>query len=171
MPKLVQLKHPDQMHLKAAAGWIQLGDYDSANDELEKIRAEWRAHPDVLELRWLIYSHHEQWDACLDITSAIVKMAPDRVSGWIHKAISLRRANGGGFENAKALLLEAAKLFPTEWAIHYNLACYSAQLGQLDAAQEHLNKSYELGDTQQIKLMALDDDDLNPLWQGEAQQR
>ena len=27
------------MHLEAAAGWIQLGDYDSANNELEKIRA------------------------------------------------------------------------------------------------------------------------------------
>jgi ABC-type phosphate/phosphonate transport system ATPase subunit len=40
------------MHLEAAAGWIQLGDYDSANEELENIRAEWRAHPDVLELRW-----------------------------------------------------------------------------------------------------------------------
>ena len=103
MPKIAQLKHPDSAHLKAAAGWIQLGDYDSANDELEKIRADWRAHTDVLELRWLIYSHHEQWDTCLDITSAIVKMAPDRVTGWIHKAISLSRANGGGFENAKAL--------------------------------------------------------------------
>ena len=79
-----------------------------------------RAHPDVLELRWLIYSHHEQWDACLDITSAIVKMAPDRVSGWVHKAISLRRANGGGFENAKALLLEAAKLFPDDDTVQYN---------------------------------------------------
>ena len=100
-----------------------------------------------------------------------VKTAPDRVWGWIHKAISLRRANGGGFENAKALLLEAAKLFPEDGMIQYNLACYCAQLGQLDAAQEHLNKSYELGDAQQIKLMALDDEDLKPLWQGEAQQR
>ena len=126
MTKLAQLQHPDPMHLEAAAGWIQLGDYDSANDELEKIRAEWRAHPDVLDLRWLIYSHHEQWDACLDIASAIVKMVPDRVSGWIHKAISLRRANGGGFENAKALLLEAAKLFPDDDTIQYNLACYTA---------------------------------------------
>jgi uncharacterized protein HemY len=61
------------MHLEAAAGWIQLGDYDGANDELENIRAEWRAHSDVLNLRWLIYSHHEQWDACLGTTSAIVK--------------------------------------------------------------------------------------------------
>ena len=51
--------------------------------------------------------------------------------------------------------------------IQYNLACYSAQLGQLDVAQEHLNKSYELGDAQQIKLMALDDEDLKPLWESE----
>ena len=168
MTKLAQLQYPDPMHLKAAVGWIQLGDYDSANDELENIRAEWRAHPDVLELRWLIYSHHEQWDACLDITSAIVKMAPDRVSGWIHKAISVRRANGGGFEKAKALLLEAAQLFPADSTIQYNLACYSAQLGQLDAAKEYLHKSYELGDAKQIKLMALDDEDLKPLWESEA---
>jgi tetratricopeptide (TPR) repeat protein len=169
MTKLTQLQYPDPMHLEAAAGWIQLGDYDSANDELENIRAEWRAHPDVLDLRWFIYSHHEQWDACLDITSAIVKIAPDRVWGWIHKAISLRRATGGGFEKAKTLLLEAAKLFPEEGMIQFNLACYCAQLGQLGAAQEYLHKSYELGDAKQIKLMALDDDDLKPLWEGEAQ--
>ena len=96
------------MQLEAAVGWIQLGDYDSANDELEKIRAEWRAHPDVLELRWLIYSNDEQWDACLDIVSAIVKMAPDRAQGWLDKAFSLRRANDGGVEKAKTVLLEAA---------------------------------------------------------------
>ena len=108
------------MHLEAAAGWIQLGDYDSANDELEKIRAEWRAHPDVLDMRWFIYSHHEQWDACLDIASAIVKMASDRVWGWIHKAYALRRATGGGIEKAKLVLLEAAKLFPGDSMIQYN---------------------------------------------------
>jgi Flp pilus assembly protein TadD len=95
-------------------------------------------------------------------------MAPDRVSGWIHKAISVRRANGGGFESAKALLLEAAQLFPADSTIQYNLACYSAQLGQLDAAKEYLHKSYELGDAKQIKLMALDDEDLKPLWESEA---
>ena len=80
------------------------------------------------------------------------------------KAYALRRANDGGVEKAKLLLDEAAKLFPTEWSIHYNLTCYCAQLGQLDAAEEHLDKSYELGDARQIKLMALDDEDLKPLW-------
>ena len=73
----------------------------------------------------------------------------------------LRRANGGGTEKAKAVLDQAAKLFPNECMIQYNLACYCAQL---DAAQEHLHKSYESRDAKQIKLMALDDDDLKPLW-------
>ena len=63
------------------------------------------------------------------------------------------------------VLNEAAKLFPTEWSIHCNLGCYCAQL---DAAKEHLSNSYEVGDARQIKLMALDDDDLKPLWEGEA---
>jgi hypothetical protein len=45
------------------------------------------------------------------------------------------------------------------------LACYCAQLGELDAAQGYLDKSYELGDAKQIKLTALDDD-LKPLWDG-----
>ena len=164
MPKLTQLQHPDTVHLESAAGWIQLGDYDSANEELENIRAEWRVHPDVLELRWLIYSHHGQWDACLDITSAIVKMAPGRVWGWVHKAYAQRRATGGGIEKAKRILEKAAKLFPDHDMIQYNLACYCAQLRQLDDAEKHRDKSYELGDAQQIKLMAIDDEDLNPLW-------
>ena len=71
-------------------------------------------------------------------------------------------------EVAKALLLEAAKLFPEDGMIQYNLACYCAQLGQLDFAQEYLDKSYELGDAKQLKLMALDEEDLKPLWEGEA---
>ena len=66
------------------------------------------------------------------------------------------------------MLDEAAKLFPDDETIQYNLACYCAQLGQLDAAQEHLGKSYELGDAKQIKLIALDDEDLRPLWEVEA---
>ena len=60
-----------------------------------------------------------------------------------------------------------AKLFPEDGMIQYNLACYCAQLGQLDAAKEYLDKSYELGDAKQIKLMALDDEDLKPLCQSD----
>ncbi|MCH2386251.1 MAG: hypothetical protein MK293_13445 [Pedosphaera sp.] len=47
--------------------------------------------------------------------------APDRgVWGWVHKAYSLRRVNGGGIEKAKVVLEEAAKLFPDDDMIQYN---------------------------------------------------
>jgi len=102
----------------------------------------------------------------LDIATAIVKQAPDRASGWIHRAYSLRRTKNGGIEKAKKMLEDAAGLFPKEWLIPYNLACYCAQLGQLDEATKLLQTAYALGDEKQIKLMALDDEDLEPLWKG-----
>ena len=71
-------------------------------------------------------------------------------------------------KKSKVVLDEAAKLFPGDSMIQYNLACYCAQLGQLDAAKEYLDKSYELGDAKQIRLMALDDEDLKPLWESEV---
>ena len=71
-------------------------------------------------------------------------------------------------KKAKVVLDEAAKLFPEDDTVQYNLACYCAQLGQLDAAKEYLDKSYELGDAQKIKLIALDDEDLKPLWESEV---
>ena len=79
-------------------------------------------------------------------------MVPDRVLSWVNKAYSMRWANDGSIEKAKPVLIEAAELFPDDGMIQYNLACYCAQLGQLDAAKEYLGKSYELGDAQQIKL-------------------
>ena len=167
MPNQSQLQHPDTIYLEAAAGWIELEDYDSANEELENIRADWREHPDILDLRCLIYAHYKQWDACLDIASAIVKLVPDRVWGWVHKAYAQRRATGGSIDKAKPVLEEAAKLFPDHDMIQYNLACYNAQLGHLDAAQEHLDKSCKLGNSQQIKLMAINDEDLRPLWKND----
>jgi hypothetical protein len=41
----------DQRHLEAAEGWIELGNHLEANEELENITPEHRAHPAVLEVR------------------------------------------------------------------------------------------------------------------------
>ena len=65
------LEPPDSLHLRAAEGWIGLGNYADANEELEQIAAANRAHPDVLQLRWRIYADARKWDACLDIATAL----------------------------------------------------------------------------------------------------
>lgn len=48
--------------------------------------------------------------------------------------------------------------------IRYNLACYACQLGNLKLAHEWLGQAIDMAGTKEIKLMALDDHDLEPLW-------
>jgi len=75
------LNPPDSLHLAAGQGWLELGNYLEANEELDKINARLRAHPDVLELRSRIYAKAGKWDACLEIAQAITRLAPDRSFG------------------------------------------------------------------------------------------
>jgi hypothetical protein len=46
----------DKFHLRAAVGWLELGNHIEADAELDNISPEWRACPAVLEVRWHIYS-------------------------------------------------------------------------------------------------------------------
>ena len=55
------------------------GNHEEANEELELIDAPLRSHPDVLEVRWGIYAKVKNWEACLDIGKAMVKLDPRRV--------------------------------------------------------------------------------------------
>jgi hypothetical protein len=65
------LEPPDSHHLSAAIGWLELGNWQESNEELEKIAPTFRVHPDALEIRWLIYSRAKKWDMCLDIPEGL----------------------------------------------------------------------------------------------------
>lgn len=51
---------------------------------------------------------------------------------------------------------------PGEPIFHYNLACSEFQLGDLEVAKARLAQAFKLAP--KCRLMALDDDDLAPLW-------
>jgi len=65
---------------------------------------------------------------------------------------------------ARDNLLLVVDKFPVNATMRYNLACYECQLGRLEQAKHWLEKSFELGDARAMKLAALDDPDLQPLW-------
>jgi uncharacterized protein HemY len=67
--KMKPLDRPDLMHLNAAEGWLGLGNSLAADEELEKITPQNRAHPDVLEVRWEIYAKAGKWEQCLEIAA------------------------------------------------------------------------------------------------------
>ena len=158
------LEVPDSHHLLAAQGWLELGSPTEAAAELGLISPVHQRHPDVIEVRWTWHAHSRQWEAALEAARELVLAAPDRASGWLHQAYALRRAAGGGLPQAQEILLPAVEKFPKEPIIPFNLACYACQLGQLDEARKWLKRAMKVGGRESIKLIALADEDLKPLW-------
>lgn len=162
------LEPPESHHLHAAQGWFELGDDQTAAEELARIAQAFERHPDVLELRWLLAARAEEWDVGVNIGRDLVQTVPDRVAGWLHRAYATRRAAGGGLRAAYEALLPAAERFPEAPMVSYNLACYTCRLGDLRAARVWLNRGLEVADrcggSERYCFMALNDSDLEPLW-------
>jgi tetratricopeptide (TPR) repeat protein len=161
-----ELQPPDSHHLLAAQGWLELGNNSEAGEEIARISPTNLDHPDVLELRWAICAAGQRWEAGLAIAETLLRVAPDRASGWLHRAYALRRVKGGGLERAWEVLRPVYEKFPKAEVVSFNLACYAAQMGRLNEAWEWLHKSMEAaGDVSVIKNMALADTDMQPLWE------
>jgi tetratricopeptide (TPR) repeat protein len=160
------LEHPENLHLRAALGWLELGNHLEANEELEKISPRNRVHPDVLEMRWAVYSAARKFDACEDIGRALVQLAPDRSNGWRHRSAAIHFLNRSN--EAYDLLHPALAKFPKDWPVHYDMACYATTTGRLGKARVFLAMAIELAsgaeEAKKIKQLALDDADLEALW-------
>lgn len=63
------------------------------------------------------------------------------------------------------VLMGVAPEFPDNAVVQYNLACYAAQMGLLEESCGWLVKAFEIEESAQLKLAALCDPDLRPLWE------
>jgi len=157
-----RIEGPDFHHLRAAQGWLELGDARSADLELEKLSKSARTSPEVLETKWLIRAKTESWPECVQIGSTLTRLAPEFAQSWIHHAYALHELKKT--REAFAVLSSVADCFPEEPTIPYNLACYSCQLGDFVGARDWLAQVYKLDNAQEWKQKALEDPDLKPLW-------
>ena len=161
--RMNSLSFSDVRYLRAAEGWLELGSPLAADAELDNIPPALRSHPDVLDIRFRIYRKAAKWDACLEIAQSIVKQAPDRASGWLHFAYSLRRVEGGSLQSAWDVLSPIAEKFPSVWGIPYNMSCYASMLGKFDEALHRFKKATAI-DAHAVKKIAPHGPDLKPLW-------
>jgi tetratricopeptide (TPR) repeat protein len=155
------LQPPDSHHLSAAVGWLGLGRHIEANEELQKIAPENAAHPDVLEVLWHIHARTGQWQFCVEIAAAIIKLDPKRSFGWTHSSIALHELKRT--QEAFDQLRPVAERFPNTWRIPYALACYCAQLERFMESQLWLRKAMAV-DRESVKRTAITDPNLKPLW-------
>ena len=85
---------------------------------------------------------------------------PETAGWWISLAYALRRTES--VEKAEAILLQAQAIHPKVAMIAFNLACYARLTGRMEEAKERLRHAIELD--KDIRGLALDDEDLKPLW-------
>jgi tetratricopeptide (TPR) repeat protein len=155
------LETEDRFHLNAASGWLGLGDIDSAEDEQKQISPSMRAHPEVLLSRSEICFAAKKWEALLPLAEILLQQLPELDMIWLNRSYALHelKRTQAAFDQ----LLPAAQKFPRQWLIRYNLACYCAQLGRLQEAMQWLTAAITLASKKEIKAMALNDPDFEPL--------
>ena len=158
------LEPADLHHLNAAIGWLGLNCPADAHAELAELPPALSAHPSVLEIRWLIFAHEQNWPAALAVARAQLAATPQSSAGWLNQAYALRRTADGGLPQAREVLLPAAAKFPGEPIITFNLACYACQLAHLDEARDWFRLAMKVGGKNALKQLALEDTDLKPLW-------
>jgi tetratricopeptide (TPR) repeat protein len=163
IPFVKKLSFEDARHLQAAEGWLGLGDFASAAEELEGITPGEQTHPAVLQVRYAIHAKRGQWDVAIEIAEDLATELPDDAQSWINLAYATRRKTGGGIPGAKEILLAAEPLFPRDCVIPFNLACYCSQLREFAQAEQWLKKAAAI-DSKAIRNLAADDPDLKPLW-------
>ena len=155
------LEPENQRLLTAAEGFLELDMPLDANDEIESIDPEVRHVPEVLAVRVGIYRALEAWPLMQTVAKQLALHAPDEADWMVAWAYATRRTDS--LEAARLILVNAVERLPGVAVFHFNLACYAAQLGELDCSKVYLSRAIELQPG--LRLRALEDEDLRPIWE------
>ena len=150
-----------QRELNASIGFLELGMLEDAAGELEKLSPEDRTSSAVLGVRMEIYRVARNWSLMEVVARELWKRHQDDPVYWINFAWATRRSES--IEAAQTILLEGFERFPNDAMTNYNLGCYACLLGDMDNAKRFVGEAIKLDS--KYKLMALDDPDLESLWE------
>ncbi len=158
----MDLSHSDSWHLRAADGWSDLGLHTDAVVELDGISPAGQKHAAVMVMQGRIHAEIQDWSRCVELGEALVRRHPREIMGWLNRAYALHELRRT--QDAWDALHPALEKFPKNWLIPYNLACYACQLGRSEDALHLLRAAMGCSDSKSIRLQALTDPDLKPLW-------
>ena len=148
-----------QRRLLAASGFAELSLFQEAVQELEELPESSKELPIVLAVWLEVYQRWQKWSEAESVAAHLLELEPQEPSWPIARAYAIRRSRGLVF--AHEVLLQAGEKFPNCGTVQFNLACYAAQLGQLDEARRRLCRAIELD--KGFSAMAKDDPDLEPI--------
>jgi tetratricopeptide (TPR) repeat protein len=143
----------------AASGFAELGLYQEAVEELEDLPESSRDDIPVLATWLLVYQSWGKWSEAEAVAERLIQKDPDEADWYVALGFAVRRAQS--LAAAEVILSAALQKFPGNATIHFNLACYYAQLGDLEKARQSVERAIAIDET--FKKVALADPDLKPL--------
>lgn len=146
-------------HIEAARGFLALDMADDALEELQSAGVRHRHDPDVLELKAAILMRRKDWASALRILEFLCRALPFSGDHFMHAAFCLHELKRT--KEAKERLISGPATLKKRALFHYNLACYEAQLGDLDSARLALDRALAMDDS--FRAVAREDSDLEPL--------
>ncbi len=155
------LEPPYSHQVSAARGWLELGNIEEAESELEDLPRTILQHPEVLMIRWEVASQLRNWHEALLFATVLTKAAPDCPDSWIKRSYALHELKRT--KEAWDSLFNVSVQFEQSPTVAYNLACYACQLNRFEDAQVWLRNAVKNGKKASIKKMALEDQDLTPM--------
>lgn len=151
---------PCQRQIDAAVGYLQLGMAEDAHAALSALPEGTQSCTEALSLRARVYLEAGAWHALHEVASLLATACPGEAQYWLWLGHATLRCQS--LAAARRVLRHALVLHRDEAAIHFNLACYAAQAGELAAARRHLVDAIRLHP--EVPRIALRDPDLEPLW-------
>ena len=95
---------PYRHRVRAAEGWLMLGDAVEALAELDRLPDGFRQRQEVLSLHWSACTALKRWDEAWSVANAQWTLHPEVVESWIHRSYAARRHSGGSVAKAFGLL-------------------------------------------------------------------
>lgn len=154
------LSPEDQFRVNKAEGYLELGMCSDAEAELEQIAPDAMQLPEMLAVWIGVFQETERWAAMQAAAKKLALLDPTAPQWAIAWAYATRRVES--IDIARIILIEALERHPSEPLIHYNLACYDCQLGDIPSAKKFIETALHLNP--KMGRMALGDEDLEPLW-------
>lgn len=149
-----------QRALLAADGYLYLAMPEEAIGELDELDQAFRSDRGVVRMRVRAMLHLKRWRTAEALASEGTELYPDENEFMVQRAFALHQMKKG--LDAVQVLLAAPEWIRKTGILHYNLACYEAQLGDLSTARQCIRAAIKMNSS--FKKNARQDPDLQRLW-------
>jgi tetratricopeptide (TPR) repeat protein len=155
-----QQSQETQRALHAADGYLYLGLFNEALEEIESIDPFEQDEAAVLLARIRLLLHKREWRSAETLSEHGADLHPEEGEFTVQRAFALHQMRRGNA--AVEVLMSAPEWIRRTGILHYNLACYEARLGDLKIARECIDAAIQINAG--IKKSARVDPDLQGLW-------